>query len=139
MSATSLVVCVLVGGLSQPVAGPQFTLAWTHSVEKTAWEEDWQLDATGFRLIEARVQGSGAGMEPPEGAILRDGFWRYRPNLSALPRLHLAESGATAPWRICEQGRCRPLQSPQDSGSGLTLAPCSSAPKHAKTTPPRGG
>ena len=54
-----------------PVA--EFTLAWDHSVEKVRWEEDYRVTAAGLLLGEARVRGSGAGMEPPANAVLRDG------------------------------------------------------------------
>ena len=54
-----------------------FTLAWQHTVEKVLWEEDYRLSERGLLLEEARVRGSGAGMEIPEGAVLRDGAWHY--------------------------------------------------------------
>lgn len=66
------------------------TLAWTHSVEKTRWEEDYRLVAGGLELAAARIQGSGAGMEPPDDARRRDGFWHYRPRLPLLEKLALA-------------------------------------------------
>ena len=56
-----------------------FTLGWTHSVEHVRWEEDWRVTPAGLELVEARVQGSGAGMEPPEGARLAGGWWTWRP------------------------------------------------------------
>jgi len=88
-----------------------FTLGWTHSIEKTSWEEDWQVVDAGLALAEARIEGSGAGMEPPEGAVLRDGVWHYAPAPAA--RVHasllLAVSPYTEPWRWCVDGRCRSL------------------------------
>ncbi len=56
-----------------------FTLAWTHSVEHVRWEEDWRVTPAGLQVVEARVRGSGAGMEPPPDARLRDGWWVYVP------------------------------------------------------------
>lgn len=50
-----------------------FTLAWMHSIEHVRWEEDYLVTADGLVPGEARIQGSGAGMEPPQGAELRDG------------------------------------------------------------------
>jgi hypothetical protein len=42
-----------------------FTLVWTHSIEKVDWQEDWHVTPDGLELVQARVKGSGAGMEPP--------------------------------------------------------------------------
>jgi hypothetical protein len=83
-----------------------FTLAWTHSVEKTIWEEDWRLTQAGLIIEEARIAGSGAGMEPPPGARFDGGLWRYTPSgLTPLPRLELHDSGFTPPWSIRAAGK----------------------------------
>ena len=58
-------ICLIAGSKIAPLLAGALTLAWTHSVEKTRWEEDWREVAAGLELVEARVQGSGAGMEPP--------------------------------------------------------------------------
>jgi hypothetical protein len=73
------------------------------------WEEDWRVEGASLVLVEARVQGSGAGMEPPDGAVLEGGFWRYRPELAPLPRLQLARGDAVPDWQLCLAGRCREL------------------------------
>ena len=90
-----------------------FTLSWTHSIEKTRWEEDWRVDGDRLRLVAARVQGSGAGMEPPQGAVLSDGSWHWRPALAPIARLRLAVSPYTDDYRLCAtkgaQQQCRPL------------------------------
>lgn len=86
-----------------------FTLAWTHSVEKVRWEEDWRVESGGLRIVEARIRGSGAGMEPPAGAILENGVWRYVPRLKPVERLRLANSDFTAAYELCVEHRCRPL------------------------------
>ncbi|WP_348528996.1 DUF1850 domain-containing protein [Mesorhizobium australicum] len=100
-------VCLVAGGKTVMVALSAFTLAWTHSVEKVRWEEDWVLSDAGLRIVEARVKGSGAGMEIPDGAVLRDGAWRYTPTLAPREALLLAQSGATAGgWEICADGKC---------------------------------
>jgi hypothetical protein len=100
-------VCLYLAGRATVVAASAFTLAWTHSVEKTRWEEDWRLGAAGLELLEARIKGSGAGMEVPDGARLRDGVWVYRPTLPPQKALLLARSGATGEgWEICGDGRC---------------------------------
>ena len=108
----SVGVCLLVGQtLRAFVPTLAFTLGWTHSIEKTSWEEDWLVVDAGLALAEARIEGSGAGMEPPEGAVLRDGVWHYAPPAST--RLHqslsLTVSPYAQPYRFCFDGRCRPL------------------------------
>jgi hypothetical protein len=87
------------------------TLAWTHSVEKVRWEEDWQVEDGWLVVAEARIKGSGAGMEPPEGARLEGGWWKYRPALPAQRELHLARSGAVADYEVCTAEGCRALGS----------------------------
>jgi hypothetical protein len=99
--------CILTGGKTLTLAAVTFTLSWNHSVEKTRWEEDWRLTPAGLEIVEARVKGSGAGMEPPERAALKAGWWAYRPKLPPRPSLTLAASGATgAGWSICGGGSC---------------------------------
>jgi len=93
--------------VSLPVAA--FTLAWTHSVERVAWEEDYRVAGDRLVLVEARVKGSGAGMDPPPGAVLRDGWWHYRPDLPPLPALRLTRSSAAADYTLCAAGECRSL------------------------------
>ncbi|MCB1637494.1 MAG: DUF1850 domain-containing protein, partial [Thiothrix sp.] len=56
--------CVVTAGKTLTLAVSLFTLSWTHSVEKTGWQEDWQVSKAGLQLLQARVKGSGAGMEP---------------------------------------------------------------------------
>lgn len=115
--------CVLAGGKTVAFAFSAFTLAWTHSAQKTRWEEDWRVRPDGLEIVEARVQGSGAGMEPPADAVLQDGWWTYVPSLSRLPELVLAASGATGEgWTICADGRCAALGA--TAGQPLRLQPC---------------
>lgn len=118
-------ICLLVGALIVPLSGERATLAWTHSVEKILWEEDWRATPAGLVIEAARVRGSGAGMEAGEGARLVDGAWTWRPTLAPQSRVILARSGATADWRICEEGRCRPMGEilPVDADR-VTMAPC---------------
>lgn len=102
-----------------------FTLAWTHSVEKTRWEEDWIVSTDGLTIVQARVAGHGAGMEPPDGSKLVDGFWRWSPEVPALRELVLRRSGATEDWSICLASGCRSLSAllPAEADP-VTLAPC---------------
>lgn len=101
----------LAGVIWAQVPLTEFTLAWQHSVEKIRWEEDYLLGAAGLVLEEARVRGSGAGMEIPEDAVLRDGSWHYRPRLPALQSLRLGRSDAAAAgdYQLCSAAGCRPL------------------------------
>lgn len=101
-----MIVCLVAGALSVPL-GPEATLVWTHSVERTEWAEVWRATPGGLVLAEASVAGSGAGMEPPEGARREAGAWRWTPALPPLPAVVLRRSGATADWRVCTAGRCR--------------------------------
>ncbi len=86
-----------------------FTLGWTHSVEKTDWQEDYRVLPAGLVITEARVSGSGAGMEPPAGAVLRSGVWHYVPPAIVHDRLRLTVSPYAEPYRLCTDGACRPL------------------------------
>ncbi|WP_048649237.1 DUF1850 domain-containing protein [Nitratireductor soli] len=118
--------CVLAGGKAATIAATLFTLSWTHSVEKIRWEEDWRVTPAGLTIVEARVQGSGAGMEPPADAQFKDGWWVYVPALPALPEVRLAASGATgAGWRLCAEGRCMILGASPDAP--VVLKPCNTA------------
>ena len=71
--------CFVSVGVTTMLQVSAFTLVWTHSVEKVDWQEDWRIDGGALRLVEARVKGSGAGMEPPPEATLTDGWWRWAP------------------------------------------------------------
>lgn len=115
--------CLLIGAKALTLASATFTLSWTHSVEKTGWRESWRIEAGALALDEAAVQGSGAGMEPGEDAVLRDGWWVWRPSLPPQPFLTLARSGATGGgWRICDAaGACVTLP---ETGEPDLLRPC---------------
>lgn len=101
--------CLAAGTLIAFLPVHAFTLAWTHSIEKIRWEEDWRIEGGRLRMTEARVRGTGAGMEPPPGAVLENGVWRYRPEVPPLDRVRLAHSRFTAQYEICTEERCRPL------------------------------
>ncbi|MGZ5265357.1 MAG: DUF1850 domain-containing protein [Caldimonas sp.] len=102
-------VCVAAGGLVVALAIESFTLAWTHSIEKIRWEEDYRVAGAKLVLTEARVRGHGAGMEPPPGSVLVDGAWHYDPHLAPLEVLRLTNSRFATGYEICRQGRCVPL------------------------------
>ena len=77
-------ICILAAGKATVLAASLFTLAWTHSVEKIDWQEDWRLTPSGLEIVVARVKGSGAGMEPSPDAVLKDGWWTYVPSVLRL-------------------------------------------------------
>lgn len=123
---TPLWVCLTAGALHAYIPTERFTLAWTHSIEKIRWEEDYRVrDDARLELVEARIRGSGAGMEPPPGAVLRDGVWHYRPARRDVPALRLTRSGFAADYELCIDGYCRSLAEwiPVDAGV-TTVAPC---------------
>jgi hypothetical protein len=102
--------CLIVAGVVRatlPV--DSFTLAWQHSIEKTRWEERYRVDGDKLVLVEARVEGSGAGMEPAPGATLVNGAWTWQPN-RPVAELRLTESSFAEDYELCAQSRCAPLR-----------------------------
>jgi len=106
-------ICLAAGVIAATLPFSAFTLAWTHSIEKIRWEEDYRIVDTRpprLQLTEARIRGSGAGMEPPAGAVLKNGVWHYRPQLASLERLQLSHSPYVADYQLCHAGDCRSLK-----------------------------
>ncbi len=115
--------CVLAGAKTLTILASAFTLSWTHSAQKTEWIEDWRVTPAGLHLVEARIKGSGAGMEPPADARLVDGWWVYRPAVKPQQSVVLAASGATASgWELCAAGQCHELGA--DAAEPVTLSVC---------------
>jgi hypothetical protein len=104
-----LSLCLASAGIVKTLAVATFTLAWTHSIEKVDWQEDWRVTSQGLELVEARIKGSGAGMEPPPDARLVEGWFQWQPQRPAMPEVVLGNSGAAGEWRLCMDGRCRTL------------------------------
>jgi hypothetical protein len=102
-------ICLTAGALAATLQATAFTLVWTHSVQKTEWQEDWQLTPRGLQITMARVMGSGAGMDPPPEAKRRDDWWEWAPQRPPLGELVLGNSGAAGEWRVCTAGDCRTL------------------------------
>ncbi|KRB66395.1 hypothetical protein ASE07_10805 [Noviherbaspirillum sp. Root189] len=124
-----MAICLAAAAFSAVLPLQQFTLAWNHSIEKIRWEEDYIVVDGRLRLTEARIRGSGAGMEPPEGAILRNGAWHYSPRLPDLPRISLRRSGFVADYEWCTDGECKSLSAiagPPDKNQVLDIFPCTS-------------
>jgi hypothetical protein len=112
------VACLLVAGtLRAVVPAQEFTVAWTHSVQKTRWEERYRVEERSFRLVEARIQSSGAGLDPPPDAMLAGGWWTWHPALSPLPELKLTLSSYTRGYDLCWRGRCHSLRRLVSSGA----------------------
>lgn len=145
MSATLGLCLALAAGADLPspdatvfVAARRFTLAWTHSIERVRWEEDYEVDANPvpgsadhlpaprLRAVLSRVRGSAAGMEPGPDAVLRDGWYHYRPAQALHDGLWLTRSAYTADYELCLPGAaCRSLSHwlPSD-GWRTRLWPC---------------
>ncbi len=121
--------CLTAAALSVALPLQGFTLAWKHSIEKIRWEEDYRIVGQRLHLAEARIRGSGAGMEPPAGAILKDGVWHYKPAVPPLPRLQLARSSHVVDYELCWDAVCRPLKDvvgSVDAAPAVELFPCDS-------------
>lgn len=102
--------CLAAAGIALRLSATTFTLGWTHSVEQTPWEERWRV--TGERLVldEARIKGSGAGMEPPPEAQFVEGWYVWRPAGAARSEIVLRRGVGVGDWRLCtgEDG-CRAI------------------------------
>ncbi|MDQ2779756.1 MAG: DUF1850 domain-containing protein [Pseudomonadota bacterium] len=94
--------CLATAAVALQLAAPGFTLSWIHSVERTEWREHWRVEGRQLVLEQARVRGSGAGMDPGEGAVLQQGWWVWPGHRLTVPALNLANSGATVSgWTFC--------------------------------------
>ena len=114
------------------VPGHHLTLAWTHSIEKVRWEEDYEVSVNPsaastlvLNAVQARVQGSAAGMEPPDDAVLSNGWYVYTPQITQTRELRLTRSEFTADYALCHASICLPLSHWLASDQGITLmTPC---------------
>lgn len=125
-------ICLVAGLLIMPL-GEAVTLRWTHSIQKTLWEEDYRLEGRNLILESARIQGTGAGMEVPDGAAFHDGAWHYQPALPPLPEVQLRHSPYVAPYTLCRSGVCRTAPAwlpglPEEAV--LSLQPCPTESGH---------
>ena len=101
--------CLAAGAVAASLAIESFTLTWIHSIEKIRWEEDWRIERHALQLTEARIRGSGAGMEPPPDATIGKGVWHYRPNLPPQAVLRLTHSPYVTGYELCTPTQCSPL------------------------------
>ena len=120
-----LELCLLAAGATVRLGTVALTLAWTHSIEKTRWEEDWRATPAGLALVEDRIQGTGAGMEPPADAKFDGQWWHYAPHVPPMPNVLLRRSGATDDWQVCIARQCKPMGAyvPKDADP-VTLTTC---------------
>lgn len=120
------------------VPGERFTLAWTHSIEKVRWEEDYLVKASPdpampplLLAVKARVRGSAAGMEPPDDSVLRNGWYEYTPQIAEVAELRLTRSEFTADYEICTVTGCQPISHWLPTDNAITLlTPCRSSELH---------
>lgn len=124
-----MALCLATAVASVLLASNAFTLAWTHSIEKIRWEEDWIVHGKKLLLESVRVRGHGAGMEPPAGAVLRNGVWQWHPR-STHSVLRLTRSPYTADYDWCaDGGACVSLATLLPADGGVTeVRACSDAP-----------
>lgn len=119
----------LAGAVWASLPVPTFTLAWTHTIEKVRWEEDYRVTPEGLVLGEARVRGNGAGMEIPDGAVLQGGSWHYRRQLPPLQPLRVGRTPEAGDYQLCFAGACHELSEwlgpPSAERPALELWSCS--------------
>ncbi|KFZ36268.1 hypothetical protein HR45_17340 [Shewanella mangrovi] len=87
----------------------QFTLSWHHTVEKIVWQEDYRLTPAGLQILQARVKGTGAGMEIPDDAKFYDDSWHYQPKLAPIAVLRLGRAPEAGDYQLCFNGKCQPM------------------------------
>jgi hypothetical protein len=126
-----LSLCLASAGLVKTLSIAAFTLVWTHSIEKIDWQEDWRITPNGLELMQARVKGSGAGMEPAAGARLVDGWFQWQPKRAPMAEVVLGNSAAAGEWRLCSDRQCRALSEIFGQPTGVnstTIRPCAPWP-----------
>lgn len=144
MLGICLALATTAAGAAAPVFIPaqQVTLAWSHSIEKQRWEEDYAVQPGPtahappvLRALAARVRGSAAGMEPPPDARRVNGWYQYTPLQQQPTVLRLTRSEFTTDFELCVQGVCQPMGHWLHSDGGITLLTPCSQPQDAQ--PPR--
>jgi len=123
-----LSLCLASAGMVKTLSVAAFTLVWTHSIEKVDWQEDWRITSSGLQLVQARVKGSGAGMEPPPDARLVGGWFQWRPARAPMREVVLGNSGAAGEWRLCSDGQCRTLSQILGHPVGANVTTMSACP-----------
>ncbi|WP_332716543.1 DUF1850 domain-containing protein [Pelagibacterium mangrovi] len=115
-----MMLCIAASGKIIALAATAFSLSWTHSVERTLWQEQWVVTDGRLQVVEGTVQGSGAGIYLPENAKRTEQGWAYTPALAPLASLSLAASGTTpSNWTLCTGSQC--LELGPDAEGSITL------------------
>src|SRR3546814_561729 len=114
-------IALLAGTIFVVLPTQTMTLIWTHTVEKTRWEEDYSASAEGIVITEVRIEAIGAGMEPPASAIREGRWWRYRPSLPTLASVELANSNFAEGYSLCWNHKCRALRSEEHTSELQSL------------------
>ncbi|WP_099867771.1 DUF1850 domain-containing protein [Pararhizobium haloflavum] len=123
-----MMLCLDASGRTVALAIEAFTLIWSHSVEKTEWREDWRVGEKGLSIVQASVEGTGAGMEIPEGARREGNAWVYVPDMAPLEEVRFADAGLGSDWTICWNEQCHRMNSViPTKGSGLVMRACTAA------------
>lgn len=119
--------CLAGGGAVARIAATAFTLGYVHSIEKIPIVDAFVMEEGGFRTVESRIKGSGAGIEPGPGAHLQDGWYVWTPADGRRTEIVLRRSGikGTGDWTLCANGACRLLGAilPPDADP-VTLTAC---------------
>jgi len=103
-----------------------FTLAWTHSIEKTDWQEDWRITPQGLELVQARIKGFGAGMSRRRTRAWSMAGFQWQPKRRRCRKSSSAFRRA-GEWRLCIGGNCRTLSEILASRLVLMSRPCAPA------------
>lgn len=114
-------IALVAGATVVSLPTPTMTLTWTHTVEKTSWEEDYLASADGVAIVEARVEALGAGMEPPASAVRKGRWWSYHPALPNLPSVDLANSIFGGGYTVCWNSQCRQLDTIMPRGEPVSI------------------
>jgi hypothetical protein len=135
--ALSLCIAIVARSAITILPTGSITLAWTHTVEGTRWEEDYSVAQGALRVTEARIRRNGAGMDAPADASWSDGWWHYVPVLGPLSEVTLANSSFAPGYTVCWNGICRELRSivPADEPATIAAAECSPTVNHGTAVP----
>ncbi|NKB95909.1 DUF1850 domain-containing protein [Ochrobactrum intermedium] len=103
-----MAICITTAGGLMKIAAASFVLSWTHSVEKNSLAGTLVGHGSGAGAHRGAHQGgSGAGMEPPEDAVLRNG-WYSTATIRTSRREEISSS--LRPARRVAAGPCAPAR-----------------------------
>jgi hypothetical protein len=116
--------CLAGAGLAVHLAVTSFTLSWIHTIEKVPWQEDWRVEPDALVLVQSRIKGSGAGMDPPPQAKPVDGWYAWAPDNPRRDKVVLRREAGIADWTFCAPDvPCTEIGKLLDADP-LTLTPC---------------